>query len=329
MLHRFFTLLCLLLATSGYTQDLHFSQFYHNPMHLNPAATGIFQGDLRVAALYRSQWTSVPVSYRTFSGAVDWKAIQRNTNLVALGFLLQQDKAGDAGLSWTQAGINGSVAHALGASQALSIGFGLALAQRSVDLSGLKFKNQWTGDVFDSALPTGEAFGKRSGVQPTFSAGLNWHYEPSDSRTHVDAGLGALHLNRPVISFLDDRAVRLPVRLTLTIQGALQIGETLDVVAFGLGQEMGSAREIIAGAGLRRVLSPVTAIQFSLASRIGDAIIPAFQLEYNNWTAGLSYDWNTSAFDPATSGRGGIEIALVYHTIPAPPVKTFKACPIF
>lgn len=310
-------------------QDLHYSQFYLNPTHLNPARTGIFTGDLRAAGLYRSQWTSVPVSYRTFSGTVDWKAIRRDANLLSVGFQAQHDRAGDAALTWTQLGALASVAHALGERHALSVGAGLAVVQRSFDVSKLRFKNQWSGDVFDANLPTGENFDKNSGFAPTLSAGLNWHFQPGDSRSAFDAGVGFFHLNRPKINFSDDADQRLPRRLALLVNGAIQVGELTDVVAFGAAQQMGDARETVLGGGLRRVISEQAALQFTLATRLGDALIPAIQLDWQNWTAGLSYDWNNSEFETATNGRGGFELAVVYRILPVEPVKAFKSCPIF
>jgi hypothetical protein len=96
---------------------------------------------------------------------------------------------------------------------------------------------------------------------------------------------------------------------------------------------MGAATETIAGGGIRQILTTGPgvdmAVQLSLALRFGDAWIPALQLEYNNWTVGVSYDYNTSPFDIATRSRGGIEIAVIYRNLPAPPMKTFKSCPIF
>ncbi|MCW5921815.1 MAG: PorP/SprF family type IX secretion system membrane protein [Saprospiraceae bacterium] len=328
---RLLTLLlfCALTMNVLRGQDLHYSQFYHNPLHLSPALTGIFRGDLRAAASYRSQWKSVPVSYQTFAGTVDWKTLKRDANLLSVGLQIQHDGAGDAGLTWTQVGATASVAHALGERQALSAGVGLAVAQRSFDISKLTFKNQWAGDQFSSSLPTGEDFGKSSGFAPTLSAGLNWHYEPAQSRTRLDIGAGAFHLNAPKVNFRDDTDQRLPMRLALMFNGALQTGEFTDVVAFGATQQMGKAREILAGAGVRRAVSEDVAVQFTLGTRVGDAIIPAFQVDWLNWTAGLSYDLNISDFDVATRGRGGIEIAVVYRTLPVPPVKTFKSCPIF
>lgn len=334
---RFFILVAFALSFSSRTataQDLHFSQFYHNPMHLSPASTGMFRGDMRAAALYRSQWTSVPVSYSTFAGAFDWKAMRKKTNMVSFGGLLQHDRAGDGVLSWTQIGLTGSVAHAIGATQALSAGFGIAFAQRSFDISGLRFKNQWAGDYFDPALPSKETMGNRSGLFPSLSAGFNWLYEPGDTRTRIQAGLGAFHLNRPSSGFKDDTDSRLPVRVTAHAQVAKQLSEWLDLIAIGAWQQMNTAREIMAGVGLRRVLAQdqlgnATAVQFTFSSRLGDALVPAFQVERGSWTFGISYDWNTSAFEAATNNRGGIELAVVYHTLPVPPPRLFKACPIF
>ncbi len=225
------------------------------------------------------------------------------------------------------------MARALNENQALAVGASLAFVQRAFDLGKLTFKNQWTGDVYDPAAASGEALGASSGFVPTLSAGLLWHYGPADTRTHLDAGLGMTHINRPVISFRDDAEAKLPMRFNLLLNGAWQLSDALDLVGFGSAQQLGSSREIVAGAGLRRALitGPVnpTAVQFSLAMRLADAIIPAIQLERNGWTVGLSYDFNISGFKTVTQRRGGVEIAVVYRQLSVPPVKIFKSCPIF
>ena len=327
---RFFTLLLLCSGALLRAQDLHFSQFYLHPLHYNPAQTGAMPGDLRAAALYRSQWTTVPVSYRTEAGAVDVKLLRRGANALSAGLLLQHDKAGDAGLTWTQIGLTGAVAHVLDEQNTLSAGFGLSIVQRSFDIAGLTFKNQWTGDLFDPAQPTKETFDRSSGLSPTVSAGLTWLFAVPRTRTLVNAGAGAAHLNRPRINFRDDAEIRLPTRLAFTVNSAVQLNEFLDLVVFGLVQRMGKAQEIIGGAGAKLWLIPNdAALQFALSTRLGDALIPALQYQRGNWTVGLSYDWNISGFEVATAHRGGFEIGVVYQSIPAPPVKTFKSCPIF
>jgi len=327
---RFFTLVFLCLAANTGAQDLHFSQPYHNPMHFTPAQTGVFRGDLRAMGLYRSQWTSVPVSYRTFAGAFDMKAWQRGANTLGAGLLIQQDKAGDAGLSWLQIGFSGSATRALNDMNSLSVGFGVSVAQRRFDISGLKFKNQWTGDTYDASLPTKESFNESSGLSPTLSAGLNWRLEIPGTRTEANVGIGAFHLNRPAIGFDPDGSEQLPMRLAVLANTAVALNETYDLIVFAMGQRMRTAQEILFGAGGRLWLVPgQTALQFTLGMRLGDALIPTLQYEYGDWTIGLSYDWNRSDFEAATNGRGGFELAVVYRSLPVPPVKTFKSCPVF
>ena len=69
-----FVLLCLVLMLNSkrlISQDVHFSQYNGSVINLNPAFTGFFDGDYRVNGIYRSQWTTVPVPYRSFSIAAD------------------------------------------------------------------------------------------------------------------------------------------------------------------------------------------------------------------------------------------------------------------
>jgi hypothetical protein len=96
---------------------------------------------------------------------------------------------------------------------------------------------------------------------------------------------------------------------------------------------MATAREILVGAGYRRILTTGTAnhtaVQLALAGRIKDALIPSIQVDRNNWTLGLSYDFNISSFNNATRGRGGMEIALVWNRIPVPMFNNTRTCPVF
>lgn len=330
MLTRLFLLIFLSAVLCADAQDLHFSQHYNFPLQFTPAQTGAFQGDLRAMGIYRSQWTSVPVSYRTMGLAADKKVWQKGANTLAAGMLVERDQAGDGGLSWSQFGFSGAVSRALTEVSALSVGFGFAMVQRRVDISGLKFKNQWTGDAFDPALPTKENFNQSSGLSPTLSAGLNWRLQLSRSRTRADIGIGAFHLNRPTIGFGDVGKEPLPLRMSILANTAIQVNESFDIIVFALGQQMRTAREVLFGGGGRLWLIPgQSALQFTIGTRFGDAMIPALQYEFGEWTVGLSYDWNISKFQTATRRQGGFELAVVYRTVPPPPVKTFKSCPMF
>ena len=63
----------LLILTNLRAQDIHFSQYNGSLLNLNPAFTGFFDGDYRVNGIFRSQWQSVPVPYKTVGFAADMR----------------------------------------------------------------------------------------------------------------------------------------------------------------------------------------------------------------------------------------------------------------
>ena len=94
-------------------QDLHFSQFMNSPLLTNPANTGFIpDGDYRLGANYRNQWSSVmAVPYKTMSIYGDFQTLNKedNTGWLGLGGLILRDVAGSGNLTSTK--IYGSVAY--------------------------------------------------------------------------------------------------------------------------------------------------------------------------------------------------------------------------
>ena len=78
------------ISTPLFSQDIHYSQFYNSPLNLNPANTGMFDGDFRFAANQRTQWRSVTVPFSTFSLSAD--AFQpKEWKNISLGALMNHD----------------------------------------------------------------------------------------------------------------------------------------------------------------------------------------------------------------------------------------------
>jgi len=89
----------LLSSPAVNAQDIHFTQFDMAPLVINPAFTGMFDGRVRAAGIYRNQWGSVTVPYVTFGASVDMPLlIERNGDYLAAGLQLYQDQAGDGNL---------------------------------------------------------------------------------------------------------------------------------------------------------------------------------------------------------------------------------------
>ncbi|GJM32978.1 MAG: hypothetical protein DHS20C18_19790 [Saprospiraceae bacterium] len=247
----------------------------------------------------------------------------------SVGALFNYDVAGDANLSLTQLEI--SVAHTswLGGGFTLTPGLMIGGGQRSFDPVNLFFDNQFNGKEFEPNSGE-ENFEDETKFLFDISGGLNLHYQTCQSRTSFDIGTGIFHLNRPKANFYNDWEIRLPSRLSIYGLGIIQLTGKVDLLINALGQFQGPYTEVLLGGGGRFYLKPGsrpgrTAIDVGLGYRLEDAVILNAGLNYKMWQFGLSYDINTSGFERATNGNGGLEFSLgyiIHKPLPA------KVCPI-
>lgn len=317
-------------------QDLHFSQFNNSPANLNPALTGVFAGDLRLIANYRSQWKSVPVDYRTLSASFDSRLFHKTfgaNGYLGYGLVFNNDVAGDGEIGISQLGANLSYVRQLSDALFVSLGGQFSIYQRSVSPEKLTYEEQWNGDLFDPNSSNGESFSTTSKLFGGISSGINLHYQLEGTRTKFDVGTGISHLNQPNKSFQGDPAANLPIKFSPHLLSTLQLSPRIDLRLNGLFEKQTSYQEALAGVALRYHFSTLQDAelnaQLGFAMRFGDALIPSAEVQFKNWTAGFSYDRNFSAFEVATSQRGGPEFFLQYILWKVHPPVEFKACPIF
>ncbi|RYE21972.1 MAG: type IX secretion system membrane protein PorP/SprF, partial [Sphingobacteriales bacterium] len=69
--------------------DPHFSQYYANPLWLNPGLTGVTDGDYRVNVNAKQQWTNLNNGYLTAGASFDM-APKKN---LALGAMVINQRA--------------------------------------------------------------------------------------------------------------------------------------------------------------------------------------------------------------------------------------------
>jgi type IX secretion system PorP/SprF family membrane protein len=70
LLKGFMGFLLILQFSQNYGQDASFSQFYANPLYLNPALAGTGECS-RIMLNYRNQWPSLPNAFITYSASAD------------------------------------------------------------------------------------------------------------------------------------------------------------------------------------------------------------------------------------------------------------------
>lgn len=327
------------VQTNLNAQDIHWSQFRLSPMNLSPAATAIFNGDVRFIGSYRNQWANFDenVDFLTFSGSVDMKFRnpKMQNSLFGGGIIFNHDSAGDLGLNLTQIGLNGSYTHQLAQRHFLTLGLQASFAERRYS-PNLTVDNQWNGDVFDASLPTREPFDEASTTLADFSGGLNYHYQKPSKRNKLDVGVALFHINEPEHSFYDDDQLLYPRRLSLYALATLGIGRKLDLLPMAMRQEQGPHSQTLLGlAGrihLNKHVARKTAVQLGLNYRFNelesDAWIPNLEVHYRTLLVGISYDINVSEFVINTNNRGGLELHLNY-IITKVRLDEAKICPIY
>ncbi len=321
---------------SSLAQDIHFSQFYHAPMVLNPALTGISKSDVRFSGIYRSQWQRANAPFETgyVSAENRFYRVTHPQWWFSGGMHVFYDKAGASHLTNTQLAISGSYTRMLDPENFLTLGVQAGFGQRSFEYGLLTFDSQWNGDVFDPARPTNENFDNTNFLYPDFSAGINWRGQKENTRSKIDVGFAFHHFNTPKQTFYEQDNQELPMRLSIYFNPNVQVTETLDLIGFGTLQLQNKYLEALAGFGGRYFLSTKhareLALQFGVEYRfnnIGDAIIPVAEIQFRYLTVGLSWDVNISGFSVASNRNGGPEIAVRYYLFRVYPLKAFT-CPL-
>src|SRR5688572_18804288 len=325
-------------------QDIHLSQYHFDRLMVNPALTGIFNGNRQVALLHKQQYFSVPVDYLTFSGSYDTKFLktQNQPGFFSAGVLFNYDAAGDADLALASLTINGSYTRALTRSFFITGGAYIGGGQRSFHYSeaedNLQFDEQWNGTAFDPGLPSGETFSRTNFFFFDVGAGLNIRLQGRD-RTKIDVGLGSFHLTRPNYAFYkpadvaSSADVKLPIRTSIYAMGVLKLFSRLDLYANGLRQNQGPYEETVLGGGIIIHISTKLAREVELhlgaANRLNDAVITMVTVGYDGWKAGFSYDVNPCRFRAATGRAGGPEFFVTYTWKKLWPLDQTRVCTIF
>lgn len=324
----------LQLSVCGFSQDIHFSQFFEAPLLRNPSLAGIFAGDIRVQAVYRDQWNSVTTAYKTASINGEYKMpVGKGNDFVTAGLQLLQDRAGE--VSWVATSflpaINFHKSLSNERTKYLSLGFMGGWVQNRFDRSKMTTNSQYNG------TGDGETF-----LQPKFSywdasAGISYNAQLNDNPdNNFYIGAAYHHFNRPKTSVYRDPTIELAPKTDLS--GGIRFSVTdWSYVTLQANQSFqGNYTESIVG-GLYGVKlgddpeNPRYTVHGGAFLRLNDAIIPVLKVDYNPFAFSLSYDVNISQLRSSSYGRGGFELGVSYAGFTNRDNSTLNAvvCPKF
>src|SRR5690606_7841382 len=153
-------------------------------------------------------------------------------------------------------------------------------------------------------------------------------------RKNISAGIALFNITKPQQSFFGNSNITLDRRLSFNIAGQYKLTDKWDLLPATLFMAQGTFREFIIGSSVRYILEDsrqeYRAIRAGGWARTRDAGFISVGIDYNEWFVGLSYDINFSNLRPASHGRGGFELSVIYIFGEYLPKRLkYKVCPEF
>ncbi|MFK8044152.1 MAG: type IX secretion system membrane protein PorP/SprF [Crocinitomicaceae bacterium] len=321
-------ILCISTTAISFGQDPEFTQFYANPIYLNPAMAGS-HGCPRLNFNYRNQWPSIPGAFVTNTVSYDQYV---NALHGGIAISMMNDMAGQNTINWNA--INAAYSYHLQASKKYSILFGAQVGwnQKFLDWNKLTF-----GDMIDPRkgfiyqtgdLPSGRQFDNGWGTKGFFdvSAGIvgfsdNFYF-----------GAAVKHLNRPNETLINSAppGSRLPMRFTAHVGANIAVGKDskysnpMSVSPNIVYTYQGQFNQLNVGMYFKYA-------NFTAGAwlRPRDAFILSVGVDTGAFRFGYSYDITTSTLSNASGGSHELSLGLNFNC--KKPIQKFRtiSCPSF
>lgn len=312
-------------------QDMHYSMYNEAPMLLNPALTGLFDGNHRFVLNYKNQWKNLGAAYNNYDFSYDISFNKGNTTsgFLALGITAFNDVTGDVQFKTTGAILNIAYQLYLNESSLLGAGIYGGYVQKSLGDENQMWVNQYDGETgFDPTISSNETFLNMNFGYTDFGAGLNYSFAnntkglKSNEGVKFDVGAGVQHVTQPAYQFTATSDEVVDMRINAHFRSVIQMGNSnLALVPSFYYAMQGKQKEMLPGLGCRYQLREeskytgfIKDAYLTLGGhfRTGDAAIGYMILELNDFAMGISYDVNVSKLNKFTNSNGGFEFMLRY-----------------
>ncbi len=308
----------ILFSDSAYAQDPEFTQFYANPLYLNPAFAGVVRCP-RFIMNYRNQWPGISGTYVSEHASYDQHIDAMSGGI---GLMVMNDVAGAGGILKTT-WISGVYSYQLNVTREFTIKAAIqaTYAQKSVDWSKLTF-----GDMIDA---------KRGFVYQSNEV----NYLGKHSYLDISAGMlgfskryffgfAVHHLTQPD-EYLVSGPSPLPMKITahagavIPLDIAKDAGET-SISPNILYMKQQDFQQILLGFYVNK--GPIV---MGLWYRNQDAFIALLGFQKGVFKAGYSYDLTVSKLTNVTAGSHELSMAFQFEC--RPKKKKFRtiSCPSF
>jgi type IX secretion system PorP/SprF family membrane protein len=289
---------CVVVLFNANAQDPAFTQFYANPLYLNPAMAGS-NGCPRFGVNYRNEWPQLTGNYVTYSASYD----QYFKNISGgFGVLATHDQQGQGTINTSMLGLIYSYHLTLNRKWKMLFGARAAWYQKFLDWDKLTF-----GDMIDPRrgfiLATGDV--PRGGSRGFFDASAGMVV----FNKNFFAGGAVHHLNRPNESMIIGES-KMPMRFTGHIGAEIPLGQkskyanSTSIMPNIIYQYQNGFQELNIGTYIK-----YGSFNFGAWYRNRDAFILTLGINTGKFKLGYSYDVTVSKLNNGVSG-GSHEVSL-------------------
>ncbi|PTN08944.1 PorP/SprF family type IX secretion system membrane protein [Mangrovibacterium marinum] len=303
-------LFSLSARTPGYGQDVSFSQYYANPLYMNPAFAGTI-GAPRLSLQYRDQWHQFKDAYTSYTAAID---LPVDLLQGGLGIYILNDAQANKILNNFQLNLAYSVRVQLDRDLFAHAGVQLGYAENSLKTGELIFADNLD---YNGGIPgtSAESFEETKRSYLDYGMGLLLYSKK------VFGGLAVHHLTEPDLSFSEDNPTdsKLPRKYTIHAGARLPVfrhghlRKKFDISPQIIFQKQGISDQI--NYGLFATKSGLTGgawfrqnfgLRYDAMILVVGFVNYKFQLTY-------SYDWTISKLAGHTGGTSEISLAFVLN----------------
>ncbi len=296
-----------------YAQDPEFSQFYANPLYLNPALAGATVCP-KINGNYRNQWPGIGKAFVTYNFSYDQYVSYLHGGL---GVLVTADRAGGGNLNTTAISLmyayKFNLTTRLQASGALKVGY----YQRHLNWDNLKFEDM-IDPVLGFTLPTSEKQPDNLSVGvPDFSTGVFLSYNDQ-----FYGGVTVDHMTQPKVGFYTDNKTQLDMKFTIHAGSVISLqksGSSTDEREFSISPNILYQQQFRfhqLNVGLYLTVDPfIGGVWFRHNFENADALIPMLGLHYKNLRVGYSYDLTISRLKGASGGSHEVSASWQFPCI--------------
>ncbi len=318
-------LLFSVLVQESISQDYTYSQFYANPLYLNPALAGS-EYCPRLIVNYRNQWPSLPGAFVSYSASYD-----QFVDFVSGGLGVQVDYNTSGEGAFYNFQFNGMYAYnfqvsdLIEANLAVQAGFG----NRGLNKNKLVFASDFDDNV---GSPNLENY-KNNVMHPDFATGFLIGYDEK-----YFFGGAVHHLSQPDISLNAENENLLNMKVTLHAganfgadknRGYSRSAGTSFIISPNLMyQQQGNYHQLNLGSYI--TLAPfVAGLWYRHAFSNPDAVIVSLGLQQDKLGIGYSYDYTISSLSIAGGGAHEISLSWTFDCDQKSSRRRAIKCPSF